>query len=472
MKKIVLIVSVFSIFCNATAQVQQKQKEKKPLVYKPIKFNISEDGSQYFRVITWLQTWATLTQNNPGTVGYDFKPLESSSAIAIRRARVLFLSQLSPRFLILTHFGINNQSYNSGGATGSNDGKKPQMFIHDVWTEYAVVPRKLYLGTGLLHWNGVSRMATGSTMNFMTLDAPIFNWITIETNDQFARQLGIYAKGQLNRLDYRLSLTQPFRFGVNPFTETTKTTNGFNNMVAAKNGFTSSFAPQAYFQYMFKDIESNLLPFQVGSHLGAKKVFNIGAGFYHHPKSTYTYDPALGNNALKQHSSTVFGADLFYDAPVTKKGHVLSVYSLYENMNFGDNYLRNIGILNTNTTMGTAAQLGNEYANRSVMGAGNLQPTIGTGRILYLQAGLKLPNSKNGSAFMPYLTLTNKKFEAIGKASTQYDVGVNYFLMGHNAKVTLQYGKRPVYKFDSSQPNGINQNGLKGQLTLQTEIFL
>lgn len=472
MKTIILFLLIIGFMASIPAVAQQKPTEKKPLVYKPIKFNISEDGSQYFRVITWLQTWTSITENNPGTVGYDSKPLNSSASVAIRRARILFLSQLSPRFLILTHFGINNQSYNAGGATGSNDGKKPQLFFHDVWTEYAVVPQKLYLGAGLLHWNGVSRMATGSTMSFMTLDAPIFNWITIETNDQFARQLGLYAKGQLNRFDYRVSLTQPFRNGVNPFTETTKTTNAFNNIVAAKNGFTGSFAPQAYFQYMFKDIESNLLPFQAGTHLGAKKVFNIGAGFYHHPKSTYTYDPDRGSNALKQHHTTVFGTDLFYDAPITKKGHVLSIYSLYQNMNFGDNYLRNIGILNTNTTMGTKENLGSEFPERSVMGAGNLQPTIGTGRILYLQAGLKLPNFKNGSSFMPYFTLTNKKFEAIGNASTQYDVGVNYFLLGHNAKVTLQYGTRPVYKFDSSRPNGIKQNGLKGQLTLQTEIFL
>ena len=66
--------------------------------------------------------------------------------------------------------------------------------MHDAWTEYAIIPSKLHIGTGLHYWNGVSRMASASTLNFMTLDAPIHNWFNIEATDQFARQLGIYAK--------------------------------------------------------------------------------------------------------------------------------------------------------------------------------------------------------------------------------------------------------------------------------------
>ena len=58
------------------------------------------------------------------------------------------------------------------------------------------------MGAGLHYWNGVSRLSSQSTLNFMTLDAPIFNWTNIEATDQFARQFGIYAKGQLDRLDY------------------------------------------------------------------------------------------------------------------------------------------------------------------------------------------------------------------------------------------------------------------------------
>jgi hypothetical protein len=73
---------------------------------------------------------------------------------------------------------------------------------------------------------------------------------------------------------------------------------------------------------------------------------------------------------------------------------------------------------------------------------------------------------------MPYVTGTYKSFEAIDEASLQYDLGLNYFINKHNAKVTLQYSTRPIYKYDTSQPNGIAQNGLKGQFTLQTHLWL
>ena len=79
---------------------------------------------------------------------------------------------------------------------------------------------------------------------------------------------------------------------------------------------------------------------------------------------------------------------------------------------------------------------------------------------------------KNGSALMPYLTGTYKNFEAINEPSFQYDLGLNYFINKHYAKVTLQYSARPIYKYDSSQENGIAQNGLKGQVTLQMQIWL
>ena len=211
------------LFGYASAQEKAEIKEE-PKTYKPLKITVSKDGQYYLRILTWAQIWATQVDNNPGTIGYDFKPDNASSNIGIRRARMLFWAQMGPKWMILTHFGMNNQTFTNGGYLGT-DGKKPQLYMHDLWTEYMVIPKKLYIGTGLHYWNGVSRMANASTLNFLTLDAPIFNWYTIETNDQFARQLGIYIKGQLNRLDYRFALNQPFRNGRNPYIQTQKTTN-------------------------------------------------------------------------------------------------------------------------------------------------------------------------------------------------------------------------------------------------------
>ena len=470
MRKVIVTIIAAAFLMNESALGQEMaDSRKEPHLYKPIKINVTEDGSYYFRILTWAQIWTTHVDNNPGTVGYDLAPDNSSTNIGIRRARMLFWAQMGPRWLILTHFGMNNQTFNRGGIS---IGKKPQLYMHDVWTEFMLVPKKLFIGAGLHYWNGVSRMANGSTLNFMTLDAPIFNWYTIETNDQFGRQFGVYIKGQLNRLDYRFALNQPFENGRNPYTQIDRTVTGFNSELAAKNAATNAWAQAGYVKYMFKDIEANKLPYEVGLCMDGQELFNIGAGFYNHPKSTYTLDPGSGNDSLKLYNQTIFGLDIFYNQPVGNKGYLVNAYILYQNMSYGKNYLRNIGVFNTSSFIGTAEQLGEEYANRSVMGAGNLQPTLGTGNIVYAQFGLKFPSYENGSAFMPYVTGTYKSFEAIQEASLQFDLGLNYFINKHNAKVTLQYSTRPVYKFDASRPNGIAQNGLKGQFTLQTQLWL
>lgn len=438
--------------------------------YKPLTLKLNEDGSKYVRFIMWHQFWATATQNNPDTKdvqgafvdGSENADKAWSTDIALRRSRFLAYAQISPRAMILTHWGINNQSFIGGATapngpnattTANNNGKKPQLFIHDAWTEFEVKKDKLYLGAGLLYWNGISRLTSHSTLNFMTLDAPIFNWPTIESTDQFARQLGMYAKGQLGRLDYRLSLNKPFANGLTPLAVKK---DGF-----AVNVLNENWATAGYVNWMFWDKESNKLPFYVGSYLGAKKVLNLGVGFYHHPDASL-YKAREGSDSTFQ-ANTAIGADLFLDMPINKaKGTALSVLATYYNYDFGTNYIRNLGILNLHGSAATT----NSWA-----GGGNSQPTIGTGSIFYVQAGYQLPKLKNGTAFMPYVTVTNKNFEALADPSTQYGLGLNYFITGHNAKITLEYQTRPVYKLNTGN-NAIERTGYRGELILQTHIFL
>lgn len=437
--------------------------------YKPLTLKLNEDGSKYVRFIMWHQIWATATKNNPDTRDAQGQLVDGSSGskgswstdVALRRSRFLAYAQISPRALILTHWGINNQSFISGATapngpnattTLSNQGKKPSIFMHDMWTEFEIKKDKLYLGSGLLYWNGISRLTSHSTLNFMTLDAPIFNWPNIEATDQFARQFGFYAKGQLGRLDYRVALVKPFANGTAPALVAK------NNV--AVNVLNENWATTGYVNWMFWDKESNKLPFYVGSYLGAKKVLNLGLGWYNHSGASL-YKSSDGRDSTFQ-SHTALGADLFLDMPLNKqKGTAISVLATYYNMNYGKNYLRNVGILNLHTTPTTSAN--------SWSGAGNAQPTIGTGSIFYLQAGYLLPRLKNGTAFMPYLTTTYKDFERLADPSFQYGLGLNYFVTGHNAKVTLEYQTRPVYKANGSV---IERTGYRGELILQTHIFL
>lgn len=439
--------------------------------YKPLTLKLNDDGSKYVRFIIWNQMWVTATQNNPDTRDAKGELIDGSEKakggwstdVALRRSRFLAYAQISPRALILTHWGINNQSFIGGGVnavgftpaatTGlSNAGKKPQIYMHDLWTEFEVMKDKLYVGTGLHYWNGVSRLTSHSTLNFMTLDAPIFNWSNIEATDQFARQFGIYAKGQLGRLDYRIALNKPFANGA-------QASAVLKNEIAV-NVVNENWATAGYLNWMFWDKESNKLPFYVGSYLGGKKVLNVGVGWYNHSGASL-YKTTRGDSTYQ--SQTAIGADVYLDMPINKaKGSALSVLATYYNLDYGTNYLRNIGILNLHGTASTA----NSFA-----GGGNAQPTIGTGSIFYVQAGYQLPKLRNGTAFMPYVTLTNKNFERLADPSTQYGLGLNYFVTGHNAKVTLEYQTRPVYKLNTVN-SAIERTGYKGQLILQTHIFL
>lgn len=452
-----MLLASTQLFGQAATQVPATEKPAFDHGYKPMTLKLNDDGSKYLRFITWHQFWLSFTQNNPGTMDVNGKEVSSSTDLALRRSRFLVYSQVSPRFLILSHWGINNQAFNAGATapngpnSGANAGKKPQLFIHDAWTEFEVVKDKFYVGTGLHYWNGVSRLSSQSTLNFMTLDAPIFNWYNIEATDQFARQFGIYAKGQLGKLDYRLHLNKPFLSGTKPSDLKTQT--------AAVNAYNENWATGGYVNYMFLDKESNKLPFFVGSYLGGKKVFNIGAGFYHHKEAMATRRDSASTPAL--HDQLVLGVDAFLDMPINKeKGTAFSGYLVYYNYDFGPNYLRNIGILNLHAT---------GMANTSATGFGNAQPTLGTGSIIYGQFGYQLPKFGGGQAFMPYLTVTHKDFEALADPSTQFGLGLNYLLNGNNAKITLEYQTRPVYKLESGSRV---LDGSKGELIIQTHIFL
>ena len=135
-----------------------------------MKVCLNEDGSKYFRFITWHQFWLQVNDNNSGSLKYG-EPLGTSVDFGLRRSRLLLYTQLNDRFLILTHFGFNNQNAFSGGYLGT-DAKKPQLYMHDAWTEYKVWDEYLSLGFGLHYWNGISRLSSASTLNFLNLDAP------------------------------------------------------------------------------------------------------------------------------------------------------------------------------------------------------------------------------------------------------------------------------------------------------------
>lgn len=430
-----------------------------------LKFKINEEGTKYMRFIAWNQIWLRSQELNPGSMIAD-EPSTSSTDIGNRRLRLLAYAQISPRYMIVTHIGINNQTFTNGGAAGTANtggygaGKKPGLFFHDAWNEYALVlPQEgkkfsMSIGGGLHYYMGLSRMTMSSTLNYMTIDAPIFNWPLIENSDQFARQVGIFAKGKYDKFEYRFSVNKPFATNLAPVDVTNA-----NDAIAVDNNGNAKWSKAGYVEYQFFDSESNFLPYKVGSYLGTKKMLNVGAGFYNAPESTRT----SVNGVTQKHDISLFAVDVFADLPIgdkTKK-MALTAYSVYYNYDFGPNYLRNIGIMNT------AVADPNFAGARPITGVGNSQPMIGSGSIWYTQAGLLLPNSneKPKVRIQPFTAYTYKNFDALDKASGQFDIGSNFFLDGHHAKITTQYSTRPVYL-------SANDVKSKGELLVQLQIYL
>lgn len=414
-----------------------------------LKVPLDESGEKYFRLLTWHQVWLRYNDNNSGSTRLE-QSQSATSDVGLRRSRFLMYAQLNERFLILTHFGINNQNAISGGYLGL-DGKKPQLYMHDAWVEYTVFKRHLSIGTGLHYWNGLSRMTSASTLNFMTMDAPILNWATIEAIDQFARKLGVYAKGKVGKLAYQVSLNDPFK---------TNNNQDILDNRALYSPFNVGKVSAGYFQYEFAEEESQKLPYRVGSYLGTKKVFNLGAGFLHNADAMWSRDAASGDTL--SHDLLLLAVDAFVDWPLAegRAGAITACLTYYWN-DFGPNNFRNIGLLNPAD--------GSTLANSSLRG--NAFPTVGTGQSFYGQVGYMLPKKRPDLVWQPYASLIYSRLEGLSNAAgdlvpvSVLDLGLNCYLAGHHSKLTLNYRHRPDF-------NDIEAIRYRPELTLQAMVYL
>lgn len=385
-----------------------------------LKVNINEDGSKYFRIISWAQVWAQYNGDKP----LDANGNEQSEIdFSVRRARVLLYSQISPKFLIVTHFGLN--SLNSDGLSPTGTGEKSQLFMHDAYVQYNLgKTNKHSIGGGLHYWNGISRLNNSSTLNILTLDNFRQGWATLGLADQFARPVGVFAKGSFGKFQYRVSindaLTNNLSASAVPAADGPATYTGRRLLGSKKAGKT--FA--GYFEYNFLDQESMFLPYKVGTYLGDKKVFNVGAGFFAHPNGSVVAD-ATGN--LSGENVSIFAVDAFYDAPLGS-GSAITAYAMYQNSNYGNDFV-----------------LGKTYE---------------TGSILYGHVGYVIPSAKP-TKFQPYVSFANRQIDAIDDNATQFGIGGNVFLKGHHSKLSLEYQNLKYAEADAV-----------GTVTLQAMIYL
>lgn len=424
-----------------------------------LRWYLSEDKTSYAGVEMFSQVWTRYIQNNPDRFGTDQYP---DYDIGIRRSRLILYTYLMDKVFFYTQIGYDGQTY-----LPKNQG----ITLINAQTEYILAKDKLHLGFGLNTWNGVSRYSNARPAEFLVADHPGFVNPTEGTSDRTGRQLGIYAKGTLNRLHYRLSVAKPFEAGIDSVSSPV-TTERMNENLAFKG----------YFSWQFFDRESTMFPYMTMNNLGRQKILNIGAGFYYHPeamlvkaeKDLSTVDPMLAamliaagsEHLLPQFAryfpsdiSDIFiaSADMFLDVPLANRGAVTSYLGYYYNFS-GPGYLRSMSRMNVSKMAQSQAL---------PQGPGHSEWETGTGHIIRGEIGYLLPGSGMKNRYQPYSAFTWKHFEALDQPSLQFDAGINWLMYSHHIKWTLQYSSRPVYQVTEGR-NLIREH--KGQVILQTQF--
>jgi hypothetical protein len=361
---------------------------------------MNEDGSKFTRVILWGQAWFQ-----------DFEGHNRNDGFSLKRGRVLMYSQINDRFLVLTHFGVNNVNAHNMTSAGKSD--DVQLFLHEMYMQYKVVDKYLNIGAGIHNWGGISRLNGQGTINMMTLDNNRASWSTLGLSDQFANHLGVFFNGTAGKFAYRLNVSDAL----------VKTLDGTSQTVLLPNQEKylgkalldkGKYSFSGYVDYQLLDKENLALPYRVGTYLGGKKIFNIGAGFFTQPNAI------VKTNALAEVSSkgaTHLNVDAFYDAPIGTNNAAITAYAQFQNSKMGDNYVFGDVVGNGNQFYGHFGYL---------IGKDNMEGT-----------------HKYRNRLQPYVAYSYRDFTALPKAAQDYRVGCNFYLDGHNAKITAEYQNSP-----------------------------
>ena len=431
MKKIICFFLFLTVSLIITGQETENKPEKKrkSFTFKPLKFNITEDGTQWLRFILWNQT--QLNSNNlDGEEDFNVKP-------NIRRSRLLVLGQVTPKIFSYIHIGVNNINASRLGRIDGSDAA--QYFLHDAALEYKF-SEGLTIGGGLHYWRGLARLSSWAGLTSLTFDIPnpiVFDG-TIGATDQFARHVGVYAKGKFNKFEYRLAFNDPSLNGFREEPTNTTTTNTVYGAWDYHEGGRTII--EGNLKYNFIGSETNLLPYAVGTYLGKKETLSASLGFIYHPNSSLILKDATnpileGDEAeiIQQKTDTEdathFSFDVNYDTPLGENGGALSAYAAYLNYDFGEN-------------------------GSSAAGA--------TGNAIYAQVGYLIPKTK----LQPYVVYQDRSWDdttVLGsqRAGNSFNLGANYYVSGHNLRLTLEYYKN---NFDTGDDNS--------QIRFQAHIFL
>jgi hypothetical protein len=424
---------------------------------KPLKFNISEDGLKWFQVTLLNQTWARYNQSNGGTTVKGVYVPETFD-IGLRRTRIQMYGQVTDRAFIYFQFGQNNFNYLSN----ISGNRKIGAFFHDALCEYRLTKRnQLKIGGGLTITNGLSRFSQPSIGTIATLDVPVFAQATVDQIDMFSRKLSLYARGQVGKVDYRFSLSDPF-----PIASSGATVASLRATPYATFADSSHHKQyQTYIVYQFFEHEGHNTAYMTGTYLGLKKVFNVAGGAIYQSKATHRIE----NGSVVYDDMELFCVESFLDMPLNKeKQTAINAYLGYFSTNYGKNYLRYNGIMNpADGTSKTITGFTNTY--------GNSFPMMGTGNAIYTQIALLLPKNffghSNNLRISVYGSSYINQFERVGRTGAVHSIGFNWHISAHRAKISAELQNRPTYVLGNNDVN-LDFKSRKSCLIVQYQIFI
>ena len=359
MKKIILFIFISSFYIGFS---------QGSIYYKGgFKITFDEEELKYLRILSWVQAQANFQENVPKK--------NAHTNFQLRRGRILLYGQITPKFLVLTHIGVNSLNADKMSPTGTGNGS--QIFMHDAWVQYNLNENHS-VGAGLHYFNGVSRLNSQGTLNLMTLDNNRSSWSTLGLSDQFARHVGVFAKGNFGKLQYQLAVNDAVTNSLDERNEISNTAVYRGKEILGSKSAGKTYA--GYFSYNLLEMESNFLPYKVGSYLGTKDILNIGGGFFHHPNGSVIEK----DSELLGEDINLFAVDVFLDKALNSKGSAVTFYGVYQHNNYGSNY---------------------------VFGP------YGTGSMIYSHLGYLLPYSNESLKWQPYVSFSNNDYDAFQQAN-------------------------------------------------------
>jgi hypothetical protein len=376
-----------------------------------LNFPLNQSGSKYIKAGVRGQFWARMMHLNPGST-YAGKPVDRAIDFSARRVRASIQIKPSDRLFFYVAAGENNFNKQIGRA--------PKIKLLDLNAEYEFFPQ-LSVGFGKSGWAGLSRWNVRSSKTMMTLDAPLFYLQTVNINDDLGRAWGAWVKGNEGNWGYVLSLRQPKRI-VGAADEEIHFTPGKGNLNYS-----------GYVKYQFLEHESCKTAYSggCGTYLGAKRVLNVGVGYMYQSEMMETIE----DGKVKFEDYIGWNLEAYYDAPLTgRQDWVVTSFAGLLYSDFGPDYVRKLGA--------------NDYAidGSTWSGGGTDYPMMGTGTTLFVQLGI-LHNFKKLDRLnlQPNLAWQRSQFDVLADPVNVWHGGVNWFVSGHDHKVSIGFENRPLF---------------------------